>query len=274
MNHSPSVLAHDAEVESGERFAFGANWTRFLGALDEERIQSAVDSLGTMLDTKDLKELSFLDIGSGSGLFSLAARRLGAQVYSFDYDPGSVACTQELKRRFYPDDPYWHIEHGSVLDRDYLNSLGRYDVVYSWGVLHHSGKMWDAMANASLLIKGGGLLFIAIYNDQGWRSRYWKFVKRLYNLNPLFKYLMVIVHLPLFIGRVIVRGLRGRLREGRGMSLWHDYIDWLGGYPFETAAPQQVIDFYCMKGLDLVRLKSVGKRSGCNEYVFRRSNGE
>ncbi len=46
---------------------------------------------------------SFLDVGSGSGLFSLAAMRLGAdRVHSFDYDPQSVGCTKELKRRFPP----------------------------------------------------------------------------------------------------------------------------------------------------------------------------
>ena len=53
-------------------------------------------------------------------------------MHSFDYDPQSVACTQELKRRYFAEDEQWIIEEGSVLDRNYLSRLGRFDVVYSW----------------------------------------------------------------------------------------------------------------------------------------------
>src|ERR1700684_4380793 len=122
------------EVERGERFEFGKNWAQFLNSLDEGRIQRAESSLREMLETPDLRGLRFLDIGSGSGLFSLAARRLGARVHSFDYDPQSVACTLELKRRYFPEDTGWVVEQGSVLDEEHLERLGRFDVVYSWGV--------------------------------------------------------------------------------------------------------------------------------------------
>lgn len=111
------------------RFAFGANWSRFLSLLNEQRIAEAEQSLRELLGVADLRGKRFLDIGSGSGLFSLAARRLGAEVHSFDYDPQSVACTQELRRRYYPDDPTWRVEQGSVLDSDYLAQLGQFDVV-------------------------------------------------------------------------------------------------------------------------------------------------
>src|SRR5918911_286314 len=126
------------EVARGERFEFGRNWAKFLALLNEQRIADAENSLRQMLECEDLKGRSFLDIGSGSGLFSLAARRLGARVHSFDYDPHSVACTMELRRRFCPEDAAWTVETGSALDADYLKRLGRFDVVYSWGVLHHT----------------------------------------------------------------------------------------------------------------------------------------
>src|SRR5207249_12341547 len=131
--------SHRQEVRKGARFEFGKNWSRFLANLTVRRIKLAEQSLRTLLDVERLDDKTFLDIGSGSGLFSLAARRLGASVHSFDFDPQAVACTAELKRRYFPDDAAWTIEEGSVLDTEYLASLDTFDVVYSWGVLHHTG---------------------------------------------------------------------------------------------------------------------------------------
>jgi len=159
-------MEFEKEVAQGSRFEFGKNWTAFLKVLDDDRILTAEKSLQGMLEMETFKGKSFLDIGSGSGLFSLAARRLGARVYSFDYDPQSVSCTVELKRRYFADDGNWTIKQGSVLDRDYLAGMEPFDIVYSWGVLHHTGKMWQALENAATRVKAGGMLFIAIYNDE------------------------------------------------------------------------------------------------------------
>src|SRR5262245_45349652 len=144
MLTSPSPTASTAssyysEVARGERFAFGKNWQEFLRIIDETRIRQAEDSLAVMLRESTLVGKSFLDIGCGSGLFSLAARRLGARVHSFDFDADSVACADELRRRYFQGDPQWTIEQGSVLDSHYMSALGNFDIVYSWGVLHHTG---------------------------------------------------------------------------------------------------------------------------------------
>ncbi len=178
------MSSHAIEIAQGARFEFGKNWTRFLAALDDGRIARAEDSLRGMLETTDLKGKSFLDIGSGSGLFSLAARRLGARVHSFDYDPDSVACARELRREYFPGDQEWTIEEGSALDQNYIKSLGHFDVVYSWGVLHHTGEMWRALENAALPVAPCGRLFLAIYNDMGSQSARWRWVKKTYNHLP------------------------------------------------------------------------------------------
>jgi 2-polyprenyl-6-hydroxyphenyl methylase/3-demethylubiquinone-9 3-methyltransferase len=156
----------DKELESGERFRFGKNWQRFLKSVNEERIEEARLRLVQFLEP-NLEGRSFLDIGSGSGLHSLAARRMGARVTSFDFDPESVEATTFLKSHYAPGDTDWRIDTGSALDTDYLAQLGQYDVVYSWGVLHHTGAMWDALENVKRLVKPDGQLYIAIYNDRG-----------------------------------------------------------------------------------------------------------
>ena len=272
--------SHAVEVASGERFEFGKNWNRFLGLLDDERILAAEASLKKMLGVESLEGKSFLDIGSGSGLFSLVARRLGARVHSFDYDPQSVACTAELRRRYFPGDESWVVERGSALDREYLKSLGAFDVVYSWGVLHHTGQMWQALENALLPVSEGGKLFISIYNDTGSQSARWKWIKRMYNDLPKFLRLpFTLIVIAPGEGKSAMRALLTlRLRQyveswakvsmDRGMSRWRDIVDWVGGYPYEVATPDEIFEFYQARGFSLSRLKCGRVGLGCNEFVF------
>jgi 2-polyprenyl-3-methyl-5-hydroxy-6-metoxy-1,4-benzoquinol methylase len=267
-----------------ERFAFGENWARFLKVVDDDRIREAERSLGGMLGIESLAGRRFLDIGSGSGLFSLAARRLGARVRSFDLDPASVACTSELKARFFPGDPDWTVERGSALDEGYIRSLGQFDVVYSWGVLHHTGDMWKALANAALPVAPGGKLFLAIYNDQGFISRVWRVIKKTYNRLPriLRTPFALAVLVPCESARLTYRAATFPKRSrdcsgawyghGRGMNWWHDMIDWIGGYPFEVASPDRILDFFRSRGFESLRIKTCGRRHGCNEFVFRKSS--
>lgn len=276
------ALQHQIEVASGERFEFGKNWAAFLDVLDDERIAKAEASLMEMLEVETLEGKTFLDIGSGSGLFSLAARRLGAKVHSFDFDSNSFACTQELRNRYFAGDTNWRVEQGSALDADYVRSLGKFDVVYSWGVLHHTGEMWKALENAVIPTRQGGKLFIAIYNDTGSQAKRWHWIKKTYcSLPGLLKTpFAVAVTLPDEIKRFAASVITAkpqtylhswtRYKNGRGMNRWHDIIDWVGGYPYEVASVDEIFEFYKLRGFTLTKVKSGGVGLGCNEFVFRR----
>jgi 2-polyprenyl-3-methyl-5-hydroxy-6-metoxy-1,4-benzoquinol methylase len=271
---APRMPSHGDEVRRGERFQFGKNWQRFLRLLNEDRIQVAQSSLQEMLGVTSLEGKRFLDAGSGSGIMSLAARRLGARVHSFDFDPQSVACTAELRSRF-SDQSSWAVEEASVLDPDYLRSLGAFDVVYSWGVLHHTGAMWTALDNITIPLAADGTLFVAIYNDQGAKSELWKRVKRAYCSGPLGRAAVSAVFVPAFalegLAVDITHGTNPAkryldARRTRGMSIVYDWFDWLGGYPFEVARPEEIFALYRGKGLTLERM--ITGSSGCNQFVF------
>jgi 2-polyprenyl-6-hydroxyphenyl methylase/3-demethylubiquinone-9 3-methyltransferase len=167
-----------------------------------------------------------------------------------------------------------------VLDADYLATLGRFDVVYSWGVLHHTGSMWEAMRNVVPLVKPGGQLFIALYNDQGAWSRRWSRIKRTYCSGPVGRALVTATVIPYWVVRGLAADVVWRRNpvaryteyaKDRGMSVTHDWFDWLGGYPFEVAKPEEVFEFLKEQGFQLERLSTVGGSMGCNEFVARRT---
>ncbi|HEV3311762.1 MAG TPA: class I SAM-dependent methyltransferase [Chloroflexota bacterium] len=269
-------------TEHGARFAFGENWAQFLSRVDRERLEAAETALTQALGQRDLSGQRFLDAGSGSGLSSLAARRLDASVHSFDFDPASVRCTQQLRDRFFPDDPHWIVERGDVLDPRYLESLGQFDIVYSWGVLHHTGNMWQAVENVITCVRPGGKFLISIYNDTGLSCRIWTVEKRMFVRSP--RAVQIIVALAYtalvelaFAGVRVTRGKNPfsmerwrRRKQRRGMSMWHDNVDWLGGYPYDYARPDEVFRFVRDRGFELQHLTTT-PHNGCNEYVFMRS---
>ena len=260
------------------RFEFGKNWAQYLALVNRARIAQAEESLRTKLGVERLDGVRFLDIGSGSGLFSLAAARLGAKVAAFDYDPVSVAVSREIQRRFPDGHDGFPVARGSILDEAFVAGLGQFDCVYSWGVLHHTGDMWRAIDAASSRVVPGGRLFIAIYNDQGLISDFWKRVKRLYCSGPVGRWLVI----PTFFAFFMLAGLAGDLLrrrnpllrytaywKQRGMSRFRDWIDWLGGYPFEVARPSEIFNRLRSAGFELEALET-SLSSGCNEFVFRR----
>lgn len=261
----------------GIRFRFGANWSDFNRHVDEDRVREVRESIAARLG--DIEGSSFLDAGCGSGLFSLAATQLGASpVHSFDIDGESVATASALRQRFEPATPSWKIERGDVLDAAYIEALGRWDIVYSWGVLHHTGDMRHAWENVARTVAPGGRLFISIYNDQGRKSRLWSMVKRSYHLVPesLRSLFVVLVMIPREALFALKRGPVGYVRawrsykHNRGMSRWHDAVDWVGGYPFEVAKPEDVFDFFRARAFILEWMVTCGGGLGCNQFVFRR----
>ena len=262
-------------------FSFGKNWWRFLNTLDEAKHRDARSSLTQFLNSENLRGKTFLDAGCGSGLFSNAAYDLGAEkIVSFDLDPFSVRCCNYLHEKVGKPEN-WEVHEGSVLDSEFLSKLGKFDIVYSWGVLHHTGKMWDGIFNTANLVKEGGCYYIAIYNKVigGRSSEFWLKVKKIYNALPeMGKRSMEFLYVLIFSIRRLLRfqnpikDILAYKVDHRGMNWQTDIRDWLGGYPYEFATAEEVFKY--MKSnfpnFNLVNLKSADN-VGANWFLFTNS---
>lgn len=258
-------------------FSFGENWQNFISSIDEDSIQNAKSSLTEFLGLENLKGKSFLDIGCGSGLFSYAAFCLGAKkLVSFDVDQLSVNCCKYLFAKANSPEN-WELYRGSILDNNFISGLERADIVYSWGVLHHTGKMFEAIKNSARLVNKGGYFFIAIYNkDEGKRgSEFWLRIKKLYNYSPVIgKRILETLYILSYFGSEVIKfknPLRNIRSKGRGMSFRTDVIDWLGGLPYEFATVEEITSFMSTEfpDLNLVNVKRVTGLDN-NWYLFKK----
>jgi SAM-dependent methyltransferase len=270
----------DAMATTETRFEFGKNWSNFISRnFSQERCDAAKKRLLTFIGRDSLEGLDFLDIGCGSGIHSLAAFQSGAgRIHSFDYDPNSVAATKSLHERA-GSPANWHVERGDALDAEYIAKLGKWNFVYSWGVLHHTGQMWQAVRNAQSCVADGGMFFIALYSSDADfvpSKEFWLEIKQEYNrARPLTKKMMVWWYVWRFGMQENIRLLPTVLKQiltykfQRGMNYFVDVRDWIGGWPMEYAGDQETVDL--LEGDYGFELVNVATGHACSEFLFRRT---
>ena len=225
-------------------------------------------------------DASVLDIGSGSGLQSLAVYNAGAkEIFSFDYDSKSVEATKSLWIQS-GKPKNWTVCQGSVLDEEFMNSIGKFDIVYSWGVLHHTGDLWNALKNSQIPLKSNGVLYISLYAKEAYQNpsqEYWLEIKQKYNkADYIEKKKIEITYIYQILMQSKIRNIYKLIKmmltykKNRGMALWIDIKDWLGGWPMEFSSAKEVYSFTKSKmNLSLINLKM---GNGCTEYLFKRKN--
>lgn len=255
-----------------ERFGFGKNWKNFSEKLRPEDYFGARESLEKLVPS--LKDKTFLDVGCGCGLFSIAATALGAKkVLGIDVDPECIATSKKLVDEVYKWDPKVRKDAIEFRAESILGENAgpeRYDIVYSWGVLHHTGDMYKAFDAIKNLVADRGILVLAIYNRH-FTSPVWKAIKYTYTKSPQFlrKILIFLFLIVKFFG-VLITSRQNPLKRQRGMRYYTDVVDWVGGYPYEYASIDEVRDFFEARGFVLKNCIKTAGFTGCNEFVFEK----
>lgn len=265
-------------------FAFGENWSGFARQIDARRIQVAEASIRRLVGREDLDGLSFLDVGSGSGLDSLAALRLGCtRLLAIDIDPASVETTRGTLAAF-PTAAPCECRRLSVFDLADFN-VGTFDVVYSWGVLHHTGAMHGAIDAAARAVAPGGMAVFAFYRKTP-LCHLWQLEKRWYSKAPAWAqrlargiYIGAYWASLAVCGRSPRRYIRTYSERSRGMDFYRNVHDWLGGYPYESISAAEIESYMGDLGFVMVRSFTYAGRlgrlglfgSGNDEYIFRRT---
>lgn len=265
--------------DQSTHFSFGKNWASYASQMGDVEIEEARKGLVKLLPEDDLRGRSFLDVGCGSGVHALAAARCGvARIMAVDIDPDSVATTRRVLTQSHVTVP-WQADQVSVFDLD-PKVHGTYDVVYSWGVLHHTGAMVEAIGKAAALVAPGGLFAFALYRRTR-MDRFWIAEKRFYAHAPrAVQKVFRGAYIAAFATAMTLRGSSFRnyvanYRSSRGMDLYHDVHDWMGGYPYEAILAPEVDALLRPLGFESVRVfarpMTLGLLgSGCDEYVYRR----
>jgi 2-polyprenyl-6-hydroxyphenyl methylase/3-demethylubiquinone-9 3-methyltransferase len=253
------------------QFDFGSNWAEFSKQhIDRQRLVLACESLQSLLEEKSLSGRSFLDVGCGSGLFSIAAHQLGAtKVIGIDVNPRCIEISQANRDFLVPGAPI-EFYVASALDPERLKSFGNFNLVYAWGSLHHTGSMWNALRNVSECVGPEGILVLAIYNKHV-TSPVWKSIKWFYNRAPgiIQRCMVAFFGVVIYVAKFLVIRTNPMQKE-RGMDFWFDVVDWIGGYPYEYARREEVEQSVYEQGFLLDRFIVAQVPTGCNEFVFSR----
>lgn len=243
--------------------------------MNDDKIGESKQQIGEWLGRDVVDGAKFVDCGCGSGIASAGAYQLGANVTSFDYDLESKDATEVTKSRIrlrqtnHPDKE-WAVYHGDLLDRRFCQKLGTFDIVYCWGVAHHTGDLAGALDNLSQLCGENSLLWIAIYNDQGWKSKVWYRVKFLFNQNFFFRLIISSILFWVHLLPLVIYSCVAKRKRPRGMNIFVDWLDWIGGFPFEVMSAKSVCDFFEARGFLLDRIELCGDKPGCNQFLFRK----
>ncbi|MDC1073056.1 class I SAM-dependent methyltransferase [Gammaproteobacteria bacterium] len=258
-------------------FDFGENWKHYSNAvLTQNHISEAEEAFETLTREIDLKSRNFLDVGFGQGLSAFLAAKKGANVTCLDIN---LKCEEALKstEKFFDSSVKKNINLniGSILDssiiKKFKNDFPRgFDVIHSWGVLHHTGNMNQAFFNCASMLAEDGFLIIAIYNRH-WSSPVWRVLKRIYCNTPVIgKKILITFFTPIiFLAKLIVTG-KNPLRSARGMDFFVDIVDWVGGYPYEYASVVEIEEIGRKNNLQLENVRPSNVPTGCNEFIFRR----
>lgn len=210
-----------------------------------------------------------LDGGSGSGMVSVAFALMGADVTGVDITPKCV------------ENGYKRAEHYGVKCKFINESLvtldlsnEHFDIIYSWGVLHHTEDARQSFFSLARHLREGGEIIVAVYLKTK-ISWFWNFARIFYQNAPtVFKTIFlnigsVFLNIVDLFRKIIFNKERYMMRGTNNKEILNDWF----GVPHRTFhSYNEVFKWFDENGLDCKLINpATGRFKSTSNFVVRGS---
>lgn len=103
-----------------------------------------------------------LDAGCGNGRWTYGFLKLGARVTAVDYSQNAL----KIVSTSLGQNKNLAVRKVNLLELPRWLKKEKFDLVFSWGVLHHTGNIRKALKNVAPLVKDDGVLYLYLYGKE------------------------------------------------------------------------------------------------------------
>lgn len=226
-------------------------WTQHL-----PKIEKQIEFLNKLIGRDNIENKIVLDAGCGTGIAAISFKKLGAnKVIGIDISKKSLLTAKKLAE-----------EAGvklKFITGDLLNLplKGNFDIIHSFGALHHTGDTKGAFANLINLLGENGQFYLALY----WRTRLTflhQFIRKILRLLPESAWEP--------ISKFITKFMVGKKKTQRGFDGYGEALDWLCVPHRDHYRPEEIKKWfkeYNMQSELLV--KQTGRFKSTSNFVIR-----
>ncbi|MFQ6107920.1 MAG: class I SAM-dependent methyltransferase [Candidatus Aminicenantales bacterium] len=216
-------------------------------------------------DPEEVLNKSVLDAGCGTGVFSIIFARMGAlSVVGIDISKRSLERAQRQADQLGLQNATF--QKVNMLRLPFTDAC--FDIVWSWGSVHHTADPFGCLAELIRVLKPGGSLLVAVYRRTGLTFLHETLRKGLIRLPS--KYW---IPFSRFLSLVAAPGIslfKKRDKSRKGEKLEQLLFDWFFVPIRHSYLPEEIKSFLVKRGLVIKKyLPFSGRFNSTSNFIFK-----